>query len=150
MTSLTQRKNDHLDIVLNRATGAKKRSTGFEKWRFEHCALPELNLDDIDLSSSLFGRRLQAPLLISSMTGGARRATAINQHLAEAAQALGLAMGVGSQRVALESDENQGLTRARYRADGQPRRGADRRQPGHRLRASGGGEPRGRCADYSS
>ncbi len=112
MTSLTQRKNDHLDIVLNRATSAKKISTGFEKWRFEHCALPELNLDEIDLSTSLFGRRLNAPLLISSMTGGARRATAINQHLAEAAQALGLAMGVGSQRVALESDENQGLTRA--------------------------------------
>lgn len=111
MSSLSQRKSDHLDIVLNKAPGAKKCTNGFEKWRFEHCALPELHLDDIDLSTSLFGRTLNAPLLISSMTGGTRRASQINQHLALAAQALGLAMGVGSQRVALESEANYGLTR---------------------------------------
>ncbi len=111
MSSLSQRKSDHLDIVLNSAPGAKKCTNGFEKWRFGHCALPELHLDDIDLSTSLFGRNLNAPLLISSMTGGTRRASQINQHLALAAQALGLAMGVGSQRVALESEVNYGLTR---------------------------------------
>ena len=111
MSSLSQRKSDHLDIVLNNAPGAKKCTNGFEQWRFEHCALPELHLDDIDLSTSLFGRALKAPLLISSMTGGTRRASQINQHLALAAQALGLAMGVGSQRVALESEANYGLTR---------------------------------------
>lgn len=111
MKDLTQRKNDHLDIVLNSARNVKKQATGFEQWRFEHCAMPELNLDDIDLGTALFGRALQAPLLISSMTGGASRAKTINLHLAEAAQALGLAMGVGSQRVALESPDNWGLTR---------------------------------------
>src|SRR5690606_29126727 len=57
-------------------------------------------------------RTLQAPLLISSMTGGTQRATLINQNLARAAQTLGLAMGVGSQRVALESPATQGLTRS--------------------------------------
>ncbi|QHM73848.1 type 2 isopentenyl-diphosphate Delta-isomerase [Mixta intestinalis] len=106
---LTQRKNDHLDIVLNSALNTRR--TGFEQWRFEHCALPELDLDAIDLRSALFGKALRAPLLISSMTGGASRAREINRHLAEAAQTLGLAMGVGSQRVALESDDSWGLTR---------------------------------------
>ena len=108
---LTQRKNDHLDIVLNPARALKKHGTGFAEWRFEHCATPELHLDEIDLRSALFGKALRAPLLISSMTGGASRAREINRHLAEAAQALGLAMGVGSQRVALESEDNWGLTR---------------------------------------
>ncbi|MDU4092767.1 MAG: type 2 isopentenyl-diphosphate Delta-isomerase [Pantoea sp.] len=111
MTDLTQRKNDHLDIVLKTTRSAKTQTTGFEQWRFEHCAMPELNLDEIDLSSALFGKKLHAPLLISSMTGGASRAKTINLHLAQAAQVLGLAMGVGSQRVALESPDNWGLTR---------------------------------------
>lgn len=112
MTSLSQRKSDHLDIVLRNASGVRKCTSGFERWRFEHCALPELHLDEVDLSTSLFGRTLQAPLLISSMTGGTQRATLINQNLARAAQTLGLAMGVGSQRVALESPATQGLTRS--------------------------------------
>jgi len=106
---LIQRKNDHLDIVLNPARALSNISTGFEHWRFEHCALPELDFDSIDLSRPLFGRTLRAPILISSMTGGARRAQDINLHLATAAQRLGLAMGVGSQRVALESEVNFGL-----------------------------------------
>lgn len=112
MSRITRRKNDHLDIVLNPPSDQKIIASGFERWRFEHCALPELDLDAIDLRLSLFGRRLNAPLLISSMTGGASRADAINRHLAQAAQALGLAMGVGSQRVALEGNDSRGLTKA--------------------------------------
>ncbi|WP_312941323.1 alpha-hydroxy-acid oxidizing protein, partial [Stutzerimonas balearica] len=109
---LTTRKNDHLDIVLDASRRRASASAGFEALRFEHCALPELDLDAIDLGTTLFGRPLAAPLLISSMTGGAARAEAINRHLAEAAQALGIALAVGSQRVALEAGEaNQGLTR---------------------------------------
>jgi len=107
--NLVQRKNDHLDIVLNPALNVPKARTGFEHWHFEHCALPELDLDGIDLSSTLFGKKLHAPLLISSMTGGAARARHINRHLAQTAQQLGLAMGVGSQRVALESEASFGL-----------------------------------------
>ena len=113
MKDLAKRKNDLLDIVLNSPHSAMKRTTGFEQWRFEHCAMPELHLDEIDLGCRLFGKTLRAPLLISSMTGGASRAAMINRHLAQAAQQLGLAMGVGSQRVALESRENSGLTRER-------------------------------------
>jgi len=108
--SLISRKNDHLDIVLDpmRAVGAS--SAGFDAFVFEHSAMPELHLDHIDLRACLFGRPLQAPLLISSMTGGAARSAAINAHLAEAAQHLGIAMAVGSQRVALETAGDQGLT----------------------------------------
>ncbi|UNK42855.1 type 2 isopentenyl-diphosphate Delta-isomerase [Luteimonas sp. S4-F44] len=109
--SLVARKNDHLDIVLDDARARTRVATGLADYVFEHCALPELDLDAIDLSTTLFGRLLRAPLLISSMTGGALRATAINRHLAEAAQALGIALAVGSQRVALETPADHGLTR---------------------------------------
>ncbi|WP_251979127.1 type 2 isopentenyl-diphosphate Delta-isomerase [Salinicola avicenniae] len=109
---LLQRKNDHLDIVLDPGRAASCARTGFARWHFRHCALPELDLDAIDLSTRLFGRSLAAPLLISSMTGGAERARGINRHLAEAAQVLGVAMGVGSQRVAIEGAADLGLDRS--------------------------------------
>ncbi|KQQ60041.1 isopentenyl pyrophosphate isomerase [Pseudomonas sp. Leaf127] len=107
---LSRRKDDHLNIVLDSLDDAHGAGSGLEALRFEHCALPELSLDEIDLGSHLLGISLRAPLLISSMTGGAQRSTAINRHLAEAAQALGIAMGVGSQRVGLQGGSDQGLT----------------------------------------
>jgi isopentenyl-diphosphate delta-isomerase len=108
---LSQRKDDHLNIVLDSRSGRHGVGSGLDNLHFEHCALPELDMDSVDLGSSLVGIALRAPLLISSMTGGADRAVAINRHLAEAAQALGIAMGVGSQRVGLRSGNDQGLTR---------------------------------------
>ena len=96
------RKREHIDTVLGENVSAKGVSTGFERFFFEHAALPELDLDSIDLSTRLFGRSLQAPLLISSMTGGTPRARDINRNLAAAAQSLGIAMGVGSQRAMIE------------------------------------------------
>ncbi len=99
------RKREHIDTVLNEDVAAKGVSAGFERFFFEHRALPELALDEIDLSTTLFGRRLRAPLLISSMTGGAAPARDINLRLAEAAQQLGIAMGLGSQRAAIERPE---------------------------------------------
>lgn len=118
---LVHRKNDHLDVVLDTASAKAPIGNGFARWRFEHCALPELDLDAIDLHTAWLGYRLRAPLLISSMTGGASRARDINRHLAEAAEHLGLAMGVGSQRVALEAGMDWGLTRElRQRAPSVP------------------------------
>ena len=109
-SELSRRKDEHLDIVLDPARARSQVSAGWATLRFEHCALPELDLDAIDLGTSLLGVNLKAPLLISSMTGGARLAPAINHHLAEAAQELGIAMGVGSQRVSLETDNDLGLS----------------------------------------
>jgi isopentenyl-diphosphate Delta-isomerase len=103
------RKDEHLDIVLSGAA-SRRTSAGFESVRFEHCAAPELDLDGIDLSVDFLGRRLRAPLLISSMTGGPTRADGINRNLAVAAQALGLALAVGSQRVALDGSGARGLS----------------------------------------
>ncbi|MBK4989987.1 type 2 isopentenyl-diphosphate Delta-isomerase [Pseudomonas sp. S36] len=107
---LSQRKDDHLDIALATSSASHGVDPGWSALRFEHCALPEMALDDVDLGTQLFGMPLRAPLLISSMTGGAERARFINHHLAEAAQALGVAMGVGSQRVSLRTGHDQGLT----------------------------------------
>lgn len=107
---IAERKNDHLDIVLDRQRARSVADPGYSALTFEHCAAPELRLDEVDLRSILFGRTLTAPLLISSMTGGAARATQINRHLAEAAETLGIALAVGSQRIALETGADQGLT----------------------------------------
>lgn len=101
-SSIEGRKREHLDTVLNEDVGAKGVSSGFAGYFFEHVALPEIDLAAVDTSVVLFGRRLRAPLLISSMTGGTAAARDINLRLAEAAAALGIAMGVGSQRAALE------------------------------------------------
>lgn len=98
------RKSDHIRIVLGEDVAAKGIDAGFAQLRFPHRALPELDLKEIDLSVHLFGKTLRAPLLISSMTGGAKEAEQLNLHLAEAAEALGVAMGVGSQRAALLND----------------------------------------------
>ncbi|WP_206456138.1 type 2 isopentenyl-diphosphate Delta-isomerase [Aurantimonas marina] len=106
------RKGDHLDIVLAPALAARRAPNGFDRIVFEHVALPEIAFADIDLSTSFLGRRLKAPLLISSMTGGPERAARINAHLAEAAETLGLAFAVGSQRIALEGRGSGGLDRS--------------------------------------
>ena len=101
---IEERKADHIKINLEKDVKSGVDS-GLERYRFVHEALPELDLKRIDASLSLFGRAMNAPILISSMTGGAREAGQINQRLAEAAQECRIAMGVGSQRAALERPE---------------------------------------------
>ncbi len=97
-----QRKSDHIRINLQEDVNFKHVSTGFERYHFVHCALPGCNLEDVDTSATLLDKRLAAPLIISSMTGGTPEASAVNQRLAEAAQAAGVGMGLGSQRAAIE------------------------------------------------
>jgi isopentenyl-diphosphate Delta-isomerase len=109
--SIAARKDQHLDIVLQGLGRQDQVTTGFEKIRFAHCALPELALDEIDLSCVFLNKKLAAPLLISSMTGGPSRAERINTHLAEAAETLGIAFAVGSQRIAIESAGDAGFGR---------------------------------------
>src|SRR5918992_4001722 len=103
LTKTQKRKKEHLEICLDTASVAGHFGTGLDRYRFVHNALPELDIDEIDLSTSFLGKRLRAPILISSMTGGFDLARKVNRNLAAAAQALGLAMGVGSQRVAIEA-----------------------------------------------
>ncbi len=100
-----KRKEEHLRISLNEPVGFKGVTTGLENYRFVHEALPEINLADIDLSITLFGKVLAAPIVISSMVGGIKAAKRLNRNLAKAAQALGLAMGVGSQRCLVDTIE---------------------------------------------
>jgi len=102
VTQTSSRKSDHIRINLEEDVRSGL-TTGLERYHFTHRALPELDLERVDLSLKLFGRQLKAPLLISSMTGGTTEASELNQRLAAAAQATGVAMGVGSQRAAIES-----------------------------------------------
>lgn len=104
VTPIGNRKSDHIRINLEEDVRSRL-TTGLERYQFIHRALPELNLEEVDLSSEFLGKRLDAPLLISSMTGGAEQGAAINRALATAAQAARIAMGVGSQRAAIEYPE---------------------------------------------
>ncbi|MGA8941548.1 MAG: type 2 isopentenyl-diphosphate Delta-isomerase [Thermoactinomyces sp.] len=100
-----KRKNEHLRIVLNENVTSSKITTGLENYRFVHQALPEVDLKEINLSSSFLGKPLKAPLFISSMTGGTEETGEINKRLAAAAQECGWAMALGSMRVVLEYPE---------------------------------------------
>ena len=100
--SIQGRKADHLRLNLEEKVQFCKVTTGLERLRFEHQALPEVDLAAIDLSTAFLGKHLRLPFLISSMTGGTGEALRINLNLARAAQACGIAMGVGSQRAAIE------------------------------------------------
>ncbi len=82
---------------------ARKITTGFEDIFFVHKALPEINLDEINLSTKVFNHKFSAPIIIEAMTGGTERAFKINAALAQAVEELDLGMGVGSQRAALEN-----------------------------------------------
>jgi isopentenyl-diphosphate delta-isomerase len=99
---LASRKEEHLRICLEEDVRPQGLTTGLERYRFVHQALPELDMERIDLRTEFLGKELRAPLIISSMTGGTPSAEAVNRRLAEAAQVLGVGMCVGSQRAALE------------------------------------------------
>ncbi len=104
VTPIGNRKNEHIRINLEEDVRSGL-TTGLERYRLIHEALPEISLADVDLGVLLFGKRLQAPVFISSMTGGTREGGLLNQRLAEAAQETGIAMGLGSQRAAIEHPE---------------------------------------------
>lgn len=115
VTPISSRKSNHIRINLEEDVRSAL-TTGLENYAFSHQALPEINLEDVDLSLEVFGKRLRAPILISSMTGGTSEAAVINQNLAEAAQETGIAMGLGSQRAALEHPELAGTFQVRSAA----------------------------------
>lgn len=102
VTPTSKRKSDHIRINLEEDVNSNL-STGFDSLSFIHKATPEISLVDISCNCIFLDRPLSMPLLISSMTGGSQEARTINTILAEAAQSRGVAMGLGSQRAAIET-----------------------------------------------
>ncbi len=99
-TLTEQRKGAHIDICLDEPVG--HMANLWNNVHLMHQALPEMDIDEVDISCRLFGRQLAAPLIISAMTGGIQRARRINANLAAAAAECGVGLGVGSQRAAIE------------------------------------------------
>ena len=102
---ISDRKLEHLLICKNYDVEFKDKTTGFEDVELIHNALPEVNKNDIDLSTSVFGKKLDSPLFITAITGGHPAAKEINKQLAIAAEDNNIALGVGSQRAACEHPE---------------------------------------------
>lgn len=105
MSNTSERKTEHIRLCLEEQVGGRGISTGFEKYRFRHNALPELDFEKISLQTNFLGAMVRTPFLISSMTGGSELAWSINERLAEAAERRGWSMGVGSVRAAVEKEE---------------------------------------------
>lgn len=104
---INQRKTEHIRLCLEGDVEGVNKSTGLEGIHFLHNALPEIDFADISLRTSFLGKALQAPFLVSSMTGGSELATTINQNLAIAAEQKGWALAIGSTRAFLESEQHK-------------------------------------------
>jgi isopentenyl-diphosphate delta-isomerase len=102
---IRERKADHIEICLKEEVKAKKVTTGFEDIHLLHRAIPEIERDKVDLSTTFFGHKFSAPIFVGAMTGGTSKATKINAAIAEAVEQLHLGMGVGSQRIAIDNPE---------------------------------------------
>lgn len=100
-----RRKDAHLDVVLNEDVGSRGAAIGLGRYTLEYDALPEVDLDEVDLSVELFGKRLRAPIVVGAMTGGTTRAGDINKTLARAAARVGVGMALGSQRAMIVKPE---------------------------------------------
>ena len=99
---ISSRKQEHVELTIERDVSFQTKTSGFERWEFQHNALPELDFSDVDPSTPFLGKTLALPFVISSMTGGYEDAIRINRRLAEVCAEKQLAMGVGSQRQAME------------------------------------------------
>ncbi|RLI08277.1 type 2 isopentenyl-diphosphate Delta-isomerase [Candidatus Bathyarchaeota archaeon] len=99
---LGRRKLDHIRICLEKEVEAREATTWLEHVWLIHQALPEADFGGVDLGVEFLGHRFSAPLMVSALTGGTEEAARINAAVAEAVEELGLGMGVGSQRIALE------------------------------------------------
>ena len=108
--SIGKRKQRHIRISLEENVESEI-PTGFGDVNLVHRALPEIDLRDVDASIELFGKRLSAPIIISAITGGTEEARKINGTLARVAQRIGIGIGVGSQRIAIQQPEVEGTFR---------------------------------------
>jgi len=97
-----KRKSEHLDICLKKDVQFKCKTTGLEWIDLNYECLPEISLNEVDLSTNFLGKKFYAPLMVSAITGGTQKAKKINRDIAKACQKLGIGMGLGSQRAMLE------------------------------------------------
>lgn len=111
---IAERKRDHLRIATSDVS--QTGDNGFGNYRFTHNALPEIDFDEIDLSTTFLGKKVNYPFFISCMTGGVAEGLKLNRNLARAAEKYGIVMGVGSQRAAIEHKELSSLFMARKAA----------------------------------
>ena len=118
MTGIGNRKAQHIELALDRQM--QPAFNYFDEYSFDHQALPEIDRSDVDLSAPFLGYTLQAPLLISCMTGGTEEAASINRNLALGAEQCRVALGVGSQRAAIENPEAADSFRVRELAPSVP------------------------------
>jgi isopentenyl-diphosphate delta-isomerase len=106
-SQIEKRKADHIQICLDENVQARNKTTGFEDIHFVHKALPEIDRNKINLSTTVFNHKFSAPLIVEAITGGTQQSEKINANIAKAVEELGLGMGVGSQRAAVENPNLQ-------------------------------------------
>jgi len=104
LSETEKRKIEHIDIAITKEIRGPL-TTWLEHVHLIHDAVPEIDFNEIDLSIEFLGKKLKAPIIISGMTGGHKDTAKINEALAEAAEKFGIAIGVGSQRAAIENPE---------------------------------------------
>jgi len=106
-TDINIRKTEHIRLCLTDEVEGVNKSTGLEGINFIHNALPEINFNDIHIETTFLNKKLKAPFLVSSMTGGSELASKININLATASEEKGWAIGLGSTRALLESSAHE-------------------------------------------
>ncbi len=106
ITETSKRKKEHIDLCLTDKVAFRSKSNGFDKYDFIHNAITEVDIEKISFKTKLFSHNINYPFLISCMTGGTEEAENINQRLAVIAEELKIPIGVGSQRQALENNDN--------------------------------------------
>ncbi|MCC7570994.1 type 2 isopentenyl-diphosphate Delta-isomerase [Candidatus Micrarchaeota archaeon] len=103
---IEKRKEDHIELSLKDHVQYHKLKTGFDDVRLIYNALPEMDFQEVDASTTILNKKLSYPMIFEAMTGGFSKAEKINKDLAQTAQKYGLAMGLGSQRAMLEDPKH--------------------------------------------
>ena len=121
MSDIGQRKTDHIELCATEDVGFRAKTTLFEQVRLVHDGMPDLHVDDVDPSLTVFGKRLSAPIVIAAMTGGTDEAGRINRELSSIAEERGYGFGLGSQRAMMKRPERNRVRPTIYQAPNQKR-----------------------------